>query len=247
MAPRNTGSMRKYSILMLSNVASDMRRSKRFHSRLAYSLIGMKRNGEQGSRAGFTIMELVVAVSIMAILAALTIPSISRYVDDAGITSTASTLSDLAASITKFQSDISSSPFRLTQLARLVTANDTTSCSGVGSATPRTTFTAASAARWTRNGPYYTKALNVNGFPLPIGTAKDTIYRTSISTAPGFLQIQIPGVTFDDAMQLNTLVDGPGDPNQADRSNNSGAIQWSAPINNDVVVLTYNIGVGKGC
>jgi prepilin-type N-terminal cleavage/methylation domain-containing protein len=198
-------------------------------------------------RRGFTILEIVIAVSVMAVLAALTIPTITRYLDQQEIDTTASTLSSLAAGVMQFQSVVSGTPFRITQLARNITSLDTTSCSGVGNALPRTTFTVATAAKWANGGPFYNKATNPQGFPLPIGTANDTLFRTSNSSTPGFLQIRINPVRFQDAILLNDAIDGSTDVNQANRSNTTGAVQWGLPSALETVVLTYNMPVPKGC
>ncbi len=198
-------------------------------------------------RRGFTIVEVVAAIAIIAILGSLTIPGITRYLEAQEIDTTESILSDLKNSIANFRATVGNSPSRLTHLTRNITSTDTTSCTGRAPATPVTLYGATNAAKWVNAGPYYSKALSVYGFPLPIGTASDTLFRTQTSLKTAFLNITIRFVRFQDAVKLNDAVDGSADVNQPDRSNNSGQVQWGAPSASERVDVTFGVPVGRIC
>jgi prepilin-type N-terminal cleavage/methylation domain-containing protein len=196
---------------------------------------------------GFTVTEVVIAVAMMAILAAVTLPAVTSYLHQQDITTTASTLADLQNSITTFKANVGNYPSRLTHLAKLIATTDTTSCTGRVSATPLTLYPAGTPAKWQGSAPYYPKAMSDKGFPLPIGTARDTLFRTVPSLTTGFLQIKIPSVRFQDADALNDEIDGPADLNQANRSNTTGTLQWTVPNATDRVDVTYWISVSRVC
>ena len=192
-------------------------------------------------------MEIVVAVAIMALLTAVTLPTISQYLADQEIDTTASTLAALKSSISTFRATVGNSPSRLTHLTRAIINTDTTSCTGRGIATPLVQYGITNAGKWTQGAPYYPKALSVKGFPLPIGTASDTLTRTASSLTAAFLNITIRSVRFQDADALNDLVDGLADGNNANRSNTTGTVQWGVPNSTDRVDVTYSVSIGKTC
>lgn len=198
-------------------------------------------------RRGFTVMEIVVAVALMAILTAITFPTISKYLSDQEIDTTASTLTDLKNAIASFRATVGNSPSRLTHLTKAIASTDSTSCTGRAPATPLTLYGATNAPKWLTTGPFYPKPLSVYGTVLPIGTASDTLFRTAASLTASFLNITIHFVRFQDADALNDLMDGPGDGNNADRSNSTGVIRWTAPNATERVDLTYSVSIGRVC
>lgn len=194
---------------------------------------------------GFTLMEIVVAVLLMALLGGMIIPVGAQYLDRKRSSDSLVLLVELGAALKTFRATVGNSPKRLSHLATTIVAGDTTSCTGTA---PTTTLTygATNAPKWATAGPYTFRSISKTGFPLPIGTANDVVVRTSANTAGGFLNITVPNLEFDDALEVNALADGPADPNQGDRSNTTGSIQWSAPVN-ERVTLTYSVPVGKTC
>lgn len=193
---------------------------------------------------GFTLFEIVIAVAVMAVVGSLVIPALTSYLDHSRVASSAQTLQALSQSLFNFRTAVTQSPKRLSHLSTAILSTDTTSCTGVAPTT--TVLYGANASRWTPNGPYYDRAISKTGFPLGIGTANDVLVRTSANTTAGFLNITIPSVSFNDAVELNNIVDGPADANQANRSNTTGAVEWGVPVAEQVTV-TYSVPVGKSC
>ena len=180
----------------------------------------------------------------MAVVGSLVIPALTSYLDHSRVASSAQTLQALSQSLFNFRTAVTQSPKRLSHLSTAILSTDTTSCTGVAPTT--TVLYGANASRWTPNGPYYDRAISKTGFPLGIGTANDVLVRTSANTTAGFLNITIPSVSFNDAVELNNIVDGPADANQANRSNTTGAVEWGVPVAEQVTV-TYSVPVGKSC
>lgn len=198
-------------------------------------------------RPGFTLVEIVVAVAIMALLTAVTLPTVAQYLSDQKIATTASTLTALKNGIATFRANVVVSPSRLTHLTRAITSTDTTSCTGRGIALPFAPYGSVAALRWSIAGPYYPKALSTYGLQVPIGTISDTLSRTAAAGTASYLNITIRNVRFQDAVKLNDLMDGTADVNQADRSNTTGAVQWGVPDAHERVSVTYSVSIGRLC
>ncbi|MDQ6718263.1 MAG: type II secretion system GspH family protein [Gemmatimonadota bacterium] len=197
----------------------------------------------------FTLLEVVATLAVLSILAAATVPSVVAYLTRQNIEKTAAILTDLSTSIAAFRVKIARYPFRISHLGSNILGTDTTSCSGIGPATPTTTYTNLTANKWgqTNGGPFNKRVIPTTGFPTPIGTIIDTIYRTGNSNnAASSLPLIIRNVRFEDAEELNAFIDGDAD--NGDRSNSAGLVQWSAPVNELVdVVYTAVATTTKVC
>lgn len=194
---------------------------------------------------GFSIFEMVVALTIMIVLGAALVPTAASYVESERVKSTAKTLDSLNAAIRTFKTDVTRYPGRIKHLSEPVTGNDTTACNGIAPTTVNT-IGGASAAKW--DEPYFdTRVTAAVGLYLGIGVANDRLTRTSANTTAGFINITIPSVRFQDAKELNDVMDGQGDLNQGNRSNTTGAIQWGIPNAAEQVTVTFGTAVGKTC
>jgi type II secretory pathway pseudopilin PulG len=202
---------------------------------------------------GFTLLQVVALVAIVSILAAAALPSLNGYLTRKKAEATAQILVDLETGVKAMKTTASLTlyPFRISHLGRPVTINDTTSCSGIGPAIK----TGGGAYLYTSNGsssgngtpavnqqgnlPFFRRTTAITGFPTPLGTVIDTIYRTSAQGVAGTLPLTIRAMSYEDAMELNLVVDA-GDANNGDRSNSSGKVIWSAPVN-ELVDVKYLI------
>lgn len=193
----------------------------------------------------YTLFEIVIAVAIMAVIGSLLIPVAASYLGRQNVAATANSLKEIAQDLFDFRTAITQSPKRLSHLSTPITALDTTSCTGTAPTT--TVLYATNSSKWTGKGPFYDRVISRTGWVLPIGTANDVMVRTSNNTTAGFLNITIPSVSFEDAVELNTIMDGPSDANQVNRSNTTGGVQWGVPSAAEQVTLTYSIPVGNTC
>jgi len=65
-----------------------------------------------GRRAGFTLIELVLVVAVVAILAAILVPTVFSILDDSAVTKGKADVKAIAASIAKFRDDTGEYPTR---------------------------------------------------------------------------------------------------------------------------------------
>ena len=199
-------------------------------------------------RAGFTLLEVVATVAILSILAAAAVPSLAAYMTRRNIETTAKIFAELQVGVDSMRvtPNLTAYPFRLSHLGRPVLGSgnvngqDTTSCSGIGAATPMALYTSTQAVNQNGALPFFHRTIPTTGFPTPIGTVIDTLYRTSAPGTAGFLPLIIRNVSFEDANELNEVIDGVNDTNQGNRSNTTGKLIWGVPVN-EMVDVKYNI------
>lgn len=183
------------------------------------------------------MLEMVVGMAILVILAAVVVPAVAEYKRDMDIQTTATTFNELSDSVKSFKTVVTMYPGKLSQLSTKVAATvDLNGCGAVFGATP--------AAKWIN--PFWDVLITTQGFKLPIGTANDQLTRTTPSGTAGFLQITVPNIPYDVALDLNADMDGPNDPIIA-RSSTTGMIRYGVPNASELVTLTYNIPAAKTC
>lgn len=198
------------------------------------------------TRKAFSLAEIIVTLTIAAVLGGVLIPRIAGYVDSQRVDTTVATLNAVAAAIGKFRSTVTDYPGRLSDLSTPIANTDPTACNGV-SPTTLVAYGATNGPKWTIFGPYYPKSNSRTGFPLPIGVANDQITRTQNNTTAGQLVITVPNVTIDDARDLNTKMDGPSDVDQGGGDNTTGSIQYGVPPASKLVTLTFRLPAGNSC
>ena len=69
-------------------------------------------------RAGFTLVELLITIAILAVLAAIGVPSYSRYVDRARVAQATGDIRRLEVLIAQFQSDNQRLPASLAEIGK---------------------------------------------------------------------------------------------------------------------------------
>ncbi|HEY6219281.1 MAG TPA: prepilin-type N-terminal cleavage/methylation domain-containing protein [Gemmatimonadaceae bacterium] len=186
-------------------------------------------------RAGFTLIETVVTVGLLAVLAAFVVPSVLRKADSADPVKVANDLNAISTALQTFSSDMKGiMPGDLQDLTQPVMVN-----SLCNQATPcdttidhKTPYTAKQALLW--KGPYLAASLErdpnallrsgyvadfsntltrfdaVNGVPelcqLTGGGA--VTCNGFVATNPLFIAIKVTGLNRDQALQINAIIDG---------------------------------------
>jgi len=69
-------------------------------------------------RAGFTLVELLIAIAILAVLAAIAVPSYSRYLDRVAVAQATGDIRRLEVLIAQFQSDNQRLPASLAEIGK---------------------------------------------------------------------------------------------------------------------------------
>ncbi len=187
----------------------------------------------QKRRAGFTLIEIIVAIAIIVTLTAIITPNLGSALDKARIEKAAKILEAFVPAITSFKKDVQSDASLLSHLVSQPNSTDLNLCGqsyGGG------------ATRW--SGPYVERIITGNGLPIGIGTLQNPLRRdppaTKGSGAAGVILMEVTGVTEDDAKSLNAIVDG-------DNSSTSGTVRWSTPPDVKGQVIVYYAIPTKSC
>lgn len=196
-------------------------------------------------RGGFSVLEIVVSVSIVATLAVLIVSSVDALVDKVRMDLIEDTLREYEDAIEKFRAKVGSNPGKLSQLGTPITTADSDPCA---------LYSSQNVAAWAgtppAGGPYINQLLP-NG-PFKIGTfgmAQNVLTRDP-PTQGGlqrfhFLSYTITGVTRDDAISINERIDGSADLDPASPNNLTGTVQWGNPDSQGFVTVTYRLIIPK--
>lgn len=186
----------------------------------------------RASRSGFTLPEVLVTVAIVAILAAVVVPTVTNQIgkgDDSNLTSN---VASLRTGITAFVSDVRKFPSRLQHLITLPVATDDDITGG--------DYGALSVGRW--RGPYQTGSLLAAGANatdsvlVGLAYAIDSLSDTSFTPAGnGYIGVTLGGVASSAAaLHIDSLIDG-------GTGQNAGNLRWAgvapAVTNNRLTLL----------
>jgi prepilin-type N-terminal cleavage/methylation domain-containing protein len=186
---------------------------------------------------GFTLIELIVALSILVALTAMLIPSLGSGIDKARVQRAAATLEGITKTFPAFKKDNNRYPGAVFQLATPITMSDLDSCG----------FKHTAVQSW--NGPYIDRVIERDAisFPTPIGEARNQLTRDPATTGKGagesgVLMIVVDKVLLQDAEALNALVDG-----EAVSGEDRGTVRWTLPAASDGTTTLYYLAPVNGC
>jgi len=186
-------------------------------------------------RAGFTLVETIVTVGLLAVLAAFVVPSVIRKADAADPVKVANDLNAISTALQTFTSDMKGlMPGDIQDLTQpvLVNAvcNQVSPCDSLIS--HRSAYTAGQAVLW--RGPYLAASVErnptamlrsgyvadisntlvrfdaVNGVPewCQLSSGGAVSCNGFVSTNPLFAAIRVTSLNRDQALQINTIIDG---------------------------------------
>jgi prepilin-type N-terminal cleavage/methylation domain-containing protein len=207
--------------------------------------------GTGARRRGFTLVEIVVALTILLVLGAIVIAADIRGTDRDRWLRAALVLDDIARAINKtevtrppfsFAQTVGANPSRLSQLTKPITNSELNSCKLVA-------FSGTQVSNW--RGPYYLRELPVNGnFKVETGfVTEDEMIRVPATGDPGpysptsppppaALLIVMNNVAPEDAQGLAELVDG-------DATGTAGAVTFTLSGSSPITVH-YRVEI-TGC
>jgi prepilin-type N-terminal cleavage/methylation domain-containing protein len=167
-------------------------------------------------RSGFTLPEVLVTVAIVAVLAAIVVPTVTSQIGKGDDTSIVTNVATLRTGITAFVSDVRKNPARIQHLLVQPTSTDST--------IPAGTYGAAAAARW--RAPYLAATLKTLGntpqdsLNWGLAYAVDVLVDTAFTSATGYIGLQLGGVSNSAAaLHIDSLIDGA-------TGQSAGSLRW---------------------
>jgi prepilin-type N-terminal cleavage/methylation domain-containing protein len=177
-------------------------------------------------RRGFTLPEVLVTVTVVAVLAAVVVPAVTQYASKGDAPATKSDVAQLITAVTAFTSDIGKYPGDMRQLTTKIT--DTADVARDTAAT-KTTYSAADVKKW--KGPYTPSTYTASGYATISGL--DVVVGPSIRVVPDGITnanwlevpiISIGGVAPDcvGIAGLDAAIDG------TNTGATTGQVQWTS-------------------
>lgn len=182
------------------------------------------------SRPAFSVVEVIVATAIVAMLSAIVVPVVAEQIERRRVDSAITTLKALADAATAFRANVGMNPGHLVQLSTPITSADLNSC-GIP-------YTTAAVNLW--EGPYFiSQLLLASGLPLSednLGRVQNLLVRTPAGVAtPGSLAFPVTNIPLDKVTEINAAVDG-------DLGATSGRVRWTTNAD----TLFYHVAI-NGC
>lgn len=201
----------------------------------------------RASWRGFTLIEVVVALVIVLVLAAVALPSLDGYLQQKRVdetfeqlTTVAEALYDPAKGSTAFSQTIGANAGRLSELSSPILSGNAAYNTGTDNSCGAA-FTGGEAGKWNGVGPFVPFFISRDsGMVTPIGKVRDSITRIPNSASNGSLRLSfVDNVALEDAVLMDSTV------NSGDGST-SGSIQWTAPVAG-VVTMYFFIPINNRC
>jgi prepilin-type N-terminal cleavage/methylation domain-containing protein len=216
------------------------------------ALVNQRRQrGVRISAIGFTLVEIVVALAVILILAAVALPSLTGALDQKRIDATASQLAivrdalynaNLQNNQVAFFQSVGANAGRLSELDSIIISGNATYATGTDNSCGAA-FSAGQRTNWIAAGPFMTfNSQRATGMMTPIGLAADSLTRIPNSANPGSLRLNfINDVDLTDAQLLDASV-------EAGNGWNAGVVQWT-PQNgtNGIVTMYYFVTINNVC
>jgi prepilin-type N-terminal cleavage/methylation domain-containing protein len=214
------------------------------------------RQGLQNKRSGFTLVEMVVTVGIVAALAAVVYPTVVKQLDSADPARVAEDLNNITTGVETFGVNVRpNQPQELEDLINAIQPAAAGDSTALGAA-----YSVADAAAW--KGPYIaisvpaTTARNAqiittgfdatinNRLPLydiDVGTTGGDTVPTSTSVNGDYVSVLISGLSGAAFNAINELIDGPAESTPVLRRH-TGRFRCpgaAAPLNTDPCTAAY--------
>ena len=209
----------------------------------------MKLTSPARPRAGFTLIETIVTVGLVAVLAAFVIPTVIQKAGSGDPVKVQNDLTAVGTAIQTFATDVKNGfPHQVSTVVNKPVA-------GTDRFIDSTAMLADQVAMW--NGPYVGLTITgavgdsvATGYSayimnfldrydlvnnVPEHTAAGAVNAAFSATSTLFAAVQIHGLTPAQAKTLNTLIDGASDANQASGANTTGRFRFSAPSGGTVI------------
>lgn len=153
---------------------------------------------------GFTLAEILIALALIAILAAVLLPTVAGQILKGDAARVMQDLDAVRSGIDQFLADVHRYPGKYSDLSKAVVANDVADHSDING----NAYTTGLAARW--SGPYVTKdtmsAVVETGFG---GTIHNVFVKRPNTNNVDYVTVRIFGITEADFLRIDEQIDGP--------------------------------------
>jgi prepilin-type N-terminal cleavage/methylation domain-containing protein len=168
-------------------------------------MYALRRNRSDASflrKVGFTLAEILIALALIAVLAAVLLPAVAGQISKGDTGRTMQDLDALRAGIDQFLADVHRYPKKVSQLTTKVTGSDR-DVNG-------TLYPAPLAAKWT--GPYISKLLNDATPPvIPTGFGagiQDSLVKITNTNGVDYVAVRIYPLDSAAFAKLDLEIDG---------------------------------------
>lgn len=165
------------------------------------------------TRHGFSLAELLVGLSIIAILAAVLIPAVAGQIGKSDATRALNDITAIRTGIEQFVADVHRYPGKLSHLTNQITVAQK-DVNG-------STYAASLVARW--KGPYLARDTTAGHFDTGFGAfATDSLVRLTYQAGVNYVTVQIVGIQQTDFNRMDAEIDGTV-------SATNGLLRWVTP------------------
>jgi prepilin-type N-terminal cleavage/methylation domain-containing protein len=178
-------------------------------------------------RSGFTLPEILVTVTVIAVLAAAVVPAVTQYVNKGNTPASQQDVQQLRIAVTAFTADTRRYPGDLGQLTHVI--NTVSGPLATDGASPAVRFTALDSSRW--QGPYTSAPIDsaratFSSAGLAFTIGRDIVRANNWLTTP----ITVPSRANCAAiLALDKALDGL--PTSAGAEGTTGSIVWTNGAN----------------
>lgn len=156
----------------------------------------------QGRKRGFTLAEILIALALIALLAAVLLPTVAGQILKGDAGRVMQDLDAVRSGIDQFLADVHRYPGKYSDLSKAVVASSALHVDINGNQ-----YTAGLAAKW--SGPYVSKdtmsAVIETGFG---GSIHNVFIKTLNTNAINYVTVQITGITGADFDRIDEQIDG---------------------------------------
>lgn len=191
----------------------------------------MRKAGRPLRQPAFTLVEVIVALAVMLILAAVALPQLGGFLDQKRIEETAALMVKIRDALTAFDVEVGDNAGRLSYLSTPIVSGDADSCGDA--------YTVGERNRWPNRGPYVNFVIDPGaGLATPIGQVENVLGRATTGTTR--LRITWNNtVALADAQALDSYVDGVV-------GGSSGTVHWTPQAGTDMATMYYDVPI-NGC
>lgn len=184
-----------------------------------------------GRRSAFTLVEVIVALAVILILAAVAVPQLGGYLDQKRVEETADLMVEIRDGLISFATEVGDNAGQLSYLSAPIVNGDADLC---GSA-----YSGQERGDWPDGGPYVNFLIDpAAGLATPIGQVENDLDRTTVGGT--WLWITWNNtVRVADAQAFDLNVDGV-------LNSTTGTVRWSPQAGTDMATVNYVIPI-NGC